>query len=139
MKLDPEIAEALKETGQYMIQSDLDSMEGVIAMRNEVNRIGELFNAKLDRSGVVTESRVIPGPPDNPELTIRIHRPEKPPPGPLPCLFHVHGGGMVAGSAVRDDGCSAWCARWAAWPLRWSTASRPSIARRHWPPIATGR
>ena len=104
MKLDPEITEALKETGQYMIQSDLDSMEGVIAMRNEVNRIGELFNAKLDRSGVVTESRVIPGPLDNPELTMRIHRPEKPAPGPLPCLFHVHGGGMVAGSAVRDDG-----------------------------------
>ena len=104
MKLDPEITEALKETGQYLIQSDLDTMEGIIAMRNEVNRMGELFNAKLDRSGVVTESRVIPGPPDNPELTIRIHRPEKSAPGPLPCLFHVHGGGMVAGSAVRDDG-----------------------------------
>lgn len=107
MELDPEVAAALKETGRYMIQSNLDTYEGIVAMRNEVNRIGELFNATLDRSGVVTESRVIPGPPDAPELTIRIHRPEgvtRDGAKLLPCLYHVHGGGMVAGSAVRDDG-----------------------------------
>ncbi len=103
MQLDPEIAAALEAVGDRLIQSDLDTMEGITAVRNEVNRIGELFNATLDRSGVITESRVIPGPPDAPELTIRIHRPEKAS-GLLPCLFHLFGGGMVAGSAVRDDG-----------------------------------
>src|SRR5688572_20551141 len=64
MKLDPEIEKALEQVGDRLIQSDLDTMEGIQAMRAEVNRIGELFNATLDRSGVVTESRVIPGPPD---------------------------------------------------------------------------
>ena len=103
MKLDPEIEAALKLVGDRLIQSDLDTIGGVLTMRNEVNRIGELFNATLDRSGVITESRSIPGPPDAPQLTIRIHGPEGAQ-GALPCLFHVHGGGMVAGSAQRDDG-----------------------------------
>ena len=104
MELDPEIAAALKVVGDRLIQSDLDTMEGVIAMRKEVDRIGELFNATLDRSGVVTDSRIIPGPPGAPELAIRIHRPSETTPDARPCLFHVHGGGMVAGSARRDDG-----------------------------------
>jgi len=104
MELDPEIVVALKVVGDRLVQSNLDSADGIATMRNEVNRIGELFNATLDRSGVTTESRVIPGPPDCPQLTIRIHRPEEVATSPMPCLFHVHGGGMVAGSAVRDDG-----------------------------------
>ena len=104
MELDPEIAAALRSAGDRFIQSNLDTPEGIATMREEVNRIGEMFNATLDRSGVVTESRVIPGPPGAPDLTIRIHRPEAGASSSLPCLFHVHGGGMVAGSARRDDG-----------------------------------
>ena len=63
MELDPEIAAALRVVGDRLIQSNLDTMDGLVMMRNEVNRIGELFNAMLDRGGVTTESRVIPGPP----------------------------------------------------------------------------
>ena len=64
MELDPEITAALKVVGDRLIQSNLDSMDGIVTMRKEVNRIGELFNATLDRGGVTTESRVIPGSPD---------------------------------------------------------------------------
>ena len=119
MELDPEIAAALRVVGDRLIQSNLDTMDGLVMMRNEVNRIGELFNATLDRGGVTTESRVIPGSPDCPHLTIRIHRPEKVARGPMPCLFHAHGGGMVAGSAAvmaRDLGGTKLCFQWLITP-----------------------
>ena len=48
MQLDPEITEALKETGQYLIQSDLDTMEGII----DVGEYGQAkFKAKRHQYG----------------------------------------------------------------------------------------
>jgi len=42
--------------------------------------------------------RVVPGPADAPDVTLLIYRPRGAA-GTLPCLFHIHGGGYVAGSA----------------------------------------
>jgi acetyl esterase len=44
--------------------------------------------------GVSTRTETIPGPDGN-EITLFIHRPTDAPEGPLPCLVHLHGGGMV--------------------------------------------
>ena len=40
----------------------------------------------------------IPGPNGPPDVILRIYRPRSAT-GPLPCIFHIHGGGFVAGSA----------------------------------------
>ncbi|NEA69047.1 alpha/beta hydrolase [Streptomyces sp. SID12488] len=56
------------------------------------------------------EDRVVPGPENAPDISLLICRPAAPATdGPLPVIYHVHGGGMVLGNnRVGVDG-----------PLRW--------------------
>jgi acetyl esterase/lipase len=44
--------------------------------------------------------RNVPGPADAPDITLSIYRPHEPA-GPLPCIYHIHGGGYVGGSAAQ--------------------------------------
>jgi acetyl esterase/lipase len=47
--------------------------------------------------------------PGDPEIPLRIHRPRGAP-GPLPCVFSIHGGGFVVGSYNMDDlRFESWC------------------------------
>jgi triacylglycerol lipase len=48
--------------------------------------------------------RSIPGPEGAPEVEIWLYRPKAPPAGPMPCVFHIHGGGYVGGSAAQNEG-----------------------------------
>jgi acetyl esterase/lipase len=60
----------------------------------------------VDRSEVL-----VPGPAGAPEVALRIHRP-KGVDGDLPCVYWMHGGGMVLGSARQDDQrFDRWCVR----------------------------
>lgn len=54
------------------------------------------------QEAVAMSSRTVPGPPGNPEVGLRIYTPQNSQ-GPLPCIFHIHGGGYVAGSAAALD------------------------------------
>jgi len=49
------------------------------------------------------ESRTIPGPAGAPELKVLIYRPKQAK-GALPCIFHIHGGGFVGGTAESMEG-----------------------------------
>jgi triacylglycerol lipase len=54
--------------------------------------------------GIVDKSvLVLPGPAGAPDLTALLYRP-KAATEPLPCIFHIHGGGYVAGSAEAMEG-----------------------------------
>lgn len=44
-------------------------------------------------------TRTIPGPAGAPDVGIIVYRPPNPA-GPLPCIFHIHGGGYVMGAAA---------------------------------------
>lgn len=48
--------------------------------------------------GVVVDVRTVPGPAGAPDIGLRILRP-KGATGPLPVIYHIHGGGYVMGSA----------------------------------------
>lgn len=48
--------------------------------------------------GVTLERRKAPGPSGAPEVELLFYRPQNST-APLPCIYHVHGGGYVAGSA----------------------------------------
>jgi len=50
-----------------------------------------------DATDVVVREALVPGVGDAPGIPIRIYRPAID--GPLPCIFHMHGGGFVMGSA----------------------------------------
>ena len=47
--------------------------------------------------------RKVPGPAGAPEVEIWIYRPKNDS-GVLPCIFHIHGGGYVAGDAAQNEG-----------------------------------
>jgi len=53
-------------------------------------------------NAVTMESRVVPGPPNDPPVGVRIYAP-KHRAGALPCIFHIHGGGFVAGSVAARE------------------------------------
>lgn len=104
MKLDPEIAQSLQLVQSRSIDFDLSTPEKVAATRASVDSLRDLWKDSIDRSGAVTEMHDLPGAPGGPGLKLRVHRPVKPAEkGALPCLFHVHGGGMVSGSVLNDD------------------------------------
>jgi acetyl esterase/lipase len=46
--------------------------------------------------------RQVPGPPEAPEVGVVIYRPAGAL-GPLPCIFHVHGGGYIVGAAAAGE------------------------------------
>ena len=48
--------------------------------------------------GVTLAQRSVPGPEGAPDIDLHIYRPENAS-GDLPCIFHIHGGGYVAGTA----------------------------------------
>ncbi|WP_304186746.1 alpha/beta hydrolase [Phenylobacterium aquaticum] len=54
----------------------------------------------LERTEMTT--RQVPGPDGAPEVGVVIYRP-KGATGPLPCIFHIHGGGYVTGSATGNE------------------------------------
>ena len=63
------------------------------------------------REDVVREDRRIPGPPGDPEISIRIHRPKATSDKTRPGLLEIHGGGFIMGSKEMMD---PWCDRVAA-------------------------
>jgi acetyl esterase/lipase len=51
---------------------------------------------------VQTAAITITGTRGEPDVTVRLSRPQQCP-GPLPCILHLHGGGFVSGSAAASD------------------------------------
>jgi acetyl esterase/lipase len=50
-------------------------------------------------AAVAMETRLVSGPPGAPDVALYIYRPRASS-GTLPCLFHIHGGGYVTGTAA---------------------------------------
>ncbi|MGY1495939.1 alpha/beta hydrolase [Streptomyces sp. QTS52] len=105
---DPELAAVLE-----MIKDTLPpglTMDEIEATRNGPG-IEMLADMDLTLDGAFeVEDRVVPGPENAPDISLLICRPVAPSAdGPLPVIYHVHGGGMVLGNnRVGVDG-----------PLRW--------------------
>jgi acetyl esterase/lipase len=100
--LDPQIAAALESFGL----ADMQLHAGSLEQFREVLAT----SAPYEPSGEVSISVIeVPGPVGSPPITLRIHRPASPE-GLLPCLYFMHGGGMVMGVAARDDQrFDSWC------------------------------
>lgn len=52
------------------------------------------------RDGVAQTMRAAPGPAGAPDITLTIYQPRNAK-APLPCIYHVHGGGYIGGSAAQ--------------------------------------
>ena len=74
------------------IQLNVDTL---IEMRN---RERSLPLPPADPTGTTLERRLVPGPVGAPDITLHIYKPEGVE-GPLPAIYHIHGGGYVGGAA----------------------------------------
>ena len=86
--VDPELAPFLD-----MFPSMMLSQNNLHEVRNRV-----LPLPPIEESGVELERVTVPGPERAPGIMLHIYRPREAP-RPLPCIFHIHGGGYVAGRA----------------------------------------
>ena len=88
--------------------SDFSTVEKIQAVRND----STMFQPPPpDRDDIAKEDRKVAGPAGAPDVALRIYRPTSPPPGPLGCVFEIHGGGFMFGSIDMMDG---WCQTMAA-------------------------
>lgn len=53
--------------------------------------------------GVRLEERLVPGPEGSPDVHVLVYTPADPGAAALPAILHIHGGGMVSGSAQMSD------------------------------------
>ncbi|MFJ1669831.1 alpha/beta hydrolase [Streptomyces bottropensis] len=105
---DPELAAAL-ETIKDLVPRGL-TMDDIPAMR-QAPGIELMAQLDLTVDGFFeVEDRLVPGPEGEPEISLLICRPAAPTtPGPLPVIYHVHGGGMIVGNnRVGVDAPLAW-------------------------------
>ncbi|GGW98074.1 hypothetical protein GCM10010383_30270 [Streptomyces lomondensis] len=105
---DPELAGAL-ELIKDMIRPGLTPDEiGEVRQGPGIQMLADL---DLTLGGVFeVEDRQVPGPEGEPDISVLICRPAAPAvPGPLPVIYHVHGGGMIIGNnRVGIDGPLEW-------------------------------
>ncbi len=86
--VDPELAPFLEMFPSMMLSRDnLDEVR---------NRLLPL--PPIEESGVELERIMVPGPAGAPEIRLHVYRPREAA-RPLPCIYHIHGGGYVAGKA----------------------------------------
>lgn len=103
--IDPEIAAALAamptDFGGLTLEG-LPARRAVMSAPQPYERSGEV---------TVTELSVPGGAPGDPEVVLRVSRPAQAT-GPLPCVYWMHGGGLIMGTATREDArFEAWCRR----------------------------
>lgn len=99
--IDPELAAGLDRAFLPPVDFARLSPADLPGLRGRLN---EMFAAMppIDTPGVTVEDRRVPGPDGAPDLRVRVYRP----PGrrdPLPCLYWMHGGGMILGLVEMDD------------------------------------
>jgi triacylglycerol lipase len=75
------------------------SMDNLAAVREIARQPAPFFSEP--ETAVETSNRSAPGPDGAPDVAMLIHRPEAAD-APLPCIFHMHGGGYVIGSPHAD-------------------------------------
>jgi acetyl esterase/lipase len=102
-QLDPELAAALDAIpDEYLVSNVLD-FDDLPESRERMEQMNEMMMDDVpDRPGVEHRDVTVPSLSDDHELSLRIHRPVDAE-GPLPCLYWIHGGGMVLGSIEQED------------------------------------
>lgn len=101
--LDPEVAAAMRAVPVAPLRLSDEVLPALRAQRLSAAAAPQLSDA-VERT-IVT----VPGLEGAPEVVLRVHRPVGAE-GPLPCVYFIHGGGYVLGSAEMDDlRFDKWC------------------------------
>jgi acetyl esterase/lipase len=101
--MDPDVAAVLEETPDEYLLTNLVDFDDVPGSRERVSQVMEAMLADApDRPGVESEDVSVPGPSADGDLRLRIYRPADAG-APLPCVYWIHGGGMVMGDLDQSD------------------------------------
>ncbi|MGN7712651.1 alpha/beta hydrolase fold domain-containing protein [Agrobacterium radiobacter] len=105
MKLDPEISQAFARivlSPQEVLHA-IETARDIDLVRRQNDQRTKALLQGVDREGVATETREVEAP-DGAKLILRVHRPSAlQADEPLPCLYYLHPGGMIAGTPEGDD------------------------------------
>ena len=91
--------------------SELSTVEKIVEIREMRAEGFPGMEAPPQRPDVVREDREVSGPPNSPDVAIRIYRRKSGESAPRPAVFEIHGGGFLLGS---KDMMDPWCDRVAA-------------------------
>jgi acetyl esterase/lipase len=98
--LDPGLKGPIKTMLSQMPPTSFDDIPAARAASQQM--MAEMKEQMPDIPGVTAEDRIIPGPEDSPDVTVRIYRPVKQS-GLLPALLWIHGGGYILGNIEQED------------------------------------
>jgi acetyl esterase/lipase len=104
--LDPELAASLDKIARPVVDLSTLSPEDLPGLRAQMNAM--LAAAPTLDPAVAVEDRLVAGPDGAPDIRLRIYRPAGEDRGEdagqaLPCLYWIHGGGMIFGLPEQDD------------------------------------
>jgi len=93
---DPELAVALEQ--MLLGMPVFDSIESIVTARWEIAKTRVMTDEMLSRDGkFLVEDRTVPGPPDAPDISLLVIRPNGAA-SPGPVFYNIHGGGMIMGT-----------------------------------------
>jgi acetyl esterase/lipase len=99
--LDPELRAAVEQGPLLAVDLATLTYDDLPGLRIQMN--AALASQPAPTAAVTIEDRLVPGPDGDPEVRLRIYRPEGRTEA-LPCLYWIHGGGMIIGTPDMDDG-----------------------------------
>ena len=94
-------------TPAYAFDSELAEMAAMpvtppptdpVAARERAAELMAMMAIEIDVSDLDIEDRVIPGPPGDPDVTVRVYSPRPRATDVVPAILYIHGGGFVIGS-----------------------------------------
>ena len=101
-RLDPETRDGL-DLFLAAVPGGFGAIDDIVQRRAVAAEFLQLTTAGLPPNDqVISQERVITGPPDNPELTVRVYTPARATGVRLPGILMIHGGGMVMGSVAAE-------------------------------------
>jgi acetyl esterase/lipase len=99
-RFDPELAEI---AALAFNPAPTDPVEA----RDRATEMMASLSLDVDVSDLDVEDRVIPGPPGDPDVTVRVYSPKARPAAAVPAILYIHGGGFFLGSIDSEHGGAA--------------------------------
>jgi len=99
--IDPPCREPLDQLLEAM-PGGFNAIADIVARRATVDQMLAAMPAP-ENPGVGIEDRMVPGPEYAPKVRVRIYRPDGVS-GTLPCVYYIHGGGMILGTVEGEEG-----------------------------------
>src|SRR5690348_7409478 len=102
---DPELAEMAAATAGNPPPTD------PVAARERTNEMLAIMGVDVDVSDLDVDDRLVPGPPGDPDVAVRVYSPRERAGAAIPAILYIHGGGFVVGSIDTEHANSARLAR----------------------------